>query len=148
MNYVPHKTMFSAAVAILPHVSSGPLLDLTEDQMKAAVGRAAQLARLLANEFAEGQWAPTIEAMPTIANVHNLPVGATGRPEWIRLPSPKGRCPYTGLSRSVLYSLITPSAANDYKTPVKCAHLRRRGAERGVRLISYDSLMAYLASKT
>lgn len=146
MSYVAPTTMFSAAVALLPHVSEIPLGDLNDEQMKMAVGRAAQLARLLANEFSQGSWSPTVAAMPTVANVHNLPVNSNDKPEWIRLPA-KGRCPHSGLSRSALYTLISPCEANDHRPPVKSAHIRRRGAERGVRLISYDSLMNYLSTQ-
>lgn len=146
MTYVAPTTMFSAAVALLPHVSETPLGDLNEEQMKMTVGRAAQLARLLASEFSQGSWSPTIAAMPTVADVHNLPVSANEKPEWIRLPA-KGRCPHSGLSRSVLYTLIAPCEANDHRPPVKSAHIRKRGAERGIRLISYDSLMTYLSTQ-
>ena len=67
------------------------------------------------------------------------------KPEWIRLPSPKGRCPHTGLSRSTLCELAVPSEANDGVPPVRSVVVRKRGAIRGIRLISYDSLMAYLS---
>ncbi len=68
------------------------------------------------------------------------------RPEWLRLPQPGHRCPYTGLSRSTLNELTIPGLANDNRPPVKSVVLRKRGAMRGIRLISYDSLMAYLDS--
>ena len=67
------------------------------------------------------------------------------RPEWVRLPSPKGRCPHTGLSRSTLCELSVPCEANNGMPPVKSVVVRKRGAIRGIRLLSYDSLMAYLA---
>ncbi|PTY08009.1 hypothetical protein DB347_07015 [Opitutaceae bacterium EW11] len=66
--------------------------------------------------------------------------------EWLRLPAPGRRCPFTGLSRSTLNELTIPGPANNRKPPVKSVVLRKRGAQRGIRLISYDSLMAYLDS--
>ena len=66
------------------------------------------------------------------------------KPEWVRLPAPGARCRFTGLSRSTLNELTIPGPANDGNPPVKSVVLRKRGAMRGIRLISYDSLMAYL----
>ena len=71
---------------------------------------------------------------------------SNNRPEWIRLPQPSRRCPHTGLSRSTLNELTIPGPANDNRPPVKSVVLKKRGAMRGIRLISYDSLMAYLES--
>lgn len=68
------------------------------------------------------------------------------KPEWIRLPQPGTAEPYTGLKRSKLNELILPSDLNSHKPPVKSICLRNRGQKKGVRLISYDSLMAYLHS--
>jgi hypothetical protein len=73
---------------------------------------------------------------------------ATIKPEWVRLPTPGSRCPFTGLSRSTLNELTIPGPANDGTPPVKSVVLRKRGAVRGIRLISYDSLMAHLESLT
>ena len=67
------------------------------------------------------------------------------KPEWLRLPARGARCPYTGLSRSTLNELTIPGPANDGRPPVKSVVLRKRGALRGIRLISYDSLMRYLS---
>lgn len=61
------------------------------------------------------------------------------QPEWLRLPKPGTLCPHSGLSRTVLYQLCK---ANKIKSTV----LRQRGASRGIRLISFDSLMTYLRS--
>ena len=145
MNLVSRPTLFSAAVELLPHIVTGPLGGLNEDEELQAVQRAARLARLLAKEFSEGAWAPTIAPLPR----HDVELQATGQeknPEWIRLPT-KGKCPYTGLSRGAIYNLVGASKVNGYKPPVKSIVLRHRGAARGVRLISYDSLMDYLASE-
>ena len=67
------------------------------------------------------------------------------KPEWVRLPAPGKRCPYTGLSRSTLNELTIAGPVNDGVPPVKSVVLRKRGALRGIRLINYDSLMQYLA---
>lgn len=64
--------------------------------------------------------------------------------EFIRLPKPKTNCPYTGLSRTGLYNLTVPCAANgnNPKVPAKC--LKTAGTLRGVWLIPYAKLLAYL----
>ena len=67
------------------------------------------------------------------------------KPEWVRLPAPGNRCRFTGLSRSTLNELAIAGPANDGVPPVKSVVLRKRGALRGIRLISYDSLMRYLS---
>ena len=71
---------------------------------------------------------------------------ATNKPEWIRLPQPGSKCQFTGLSRSTLNELAVSSVANDYNPKVASTLLRKRGAMRGIRLINYDSLMAFLNS--
>lgn len=75
----------------------------------------------------------------------SAPRTAPTKPEWLRLPAPRARCPFTGLSRSTLNELTIPGPANDGTPPVKSVVLRKRGALRGIRLISYDSLMNYLS---
>ncbi len=70
---------------------------------------------------------------------------ASAKPEWLRMPGRGKRCPFTGLTKATLYNLAVPNAANERCPPVKSVVIRKRGALRGVRLISYDSLMAYLA---
>ncbi len=72
------------------------------------------------------------------------PGDSIDKPEFIRLPLPGRRCPFTGLSRTTLCELTIDSPANGFKAPV-CSHvLRKRGALRGIRLIDYDSLIGYL----
>ena len=66
------------------------------------------------------------------------------KPEFIRLPLPGGRCRYTGLSRTTLCELAIPSPTNEFRPPVKSVLIRKRGAQRGIRLINYDSLLDYL----
>jgi len=70
----------------------------------------------------------------------------TEKPEWLRLPQPGSKCPFTGLSRSTLNEICIDGPVNGHKAPVKSVVLKKRGAMRGIRLISYDSLMAYLDS--
>lgn len=70
--------------------------------------------------------------------------GESAKPEWLRLPAPGSRCRFTGLSRSTVNELTIPGPANDGTPPVKTVFFRKRGALRGIRLISYDSLMGYL----
>ena len=67
-------------------------------------------------------------------------------PEFIRLPKPGTRCPFTGLSRSGLNNLILPTEVNGHKPPVRSVCLRNRGAMRGTRLIVFDSLIQHLRS--
>ncbi len=81
----------------------------------------------------------TLSPLPAAASLE-----AT-KPEWVRLPAPGARCRFTGLSRSTLNELTIAGPANDGVPPVKSVVLRKRGAVRGIRLISYDSLMGYLA---
>ena len=74
------------------------------------------------------------------------PASATStpsQPEFIRLPK-RGRCPITGLTRSKLYDLISPSEDNDFKPPVKSVSLRKPGQIKGTRLIVCQSLLDYL----
>ena len=65
------------------------------------------------------------------------------QPEYIRLPK-SGPCPITGLTRSKLYDLISPSEDNGFKPPVKSVSLRKPGQIKGTRLIVRQSLLDYL----
>ena len=65
------------------------------------------------------------------------------QPEYIRLPK-SGPCPITGLTRSKLYDLISPSEDNGFKPPVKSVSLRKPGQTKGTRLIVLQSLLDYL----
>lgn len=58
----------------------------------------------------------------------------TLKPEWIRVPE---AVRVFSLCRSSLYELIAAGK-------IKSTCLRKRGAVRGIRLISYDSLAAYV----
>jgi len=59
------------------------------------------------------------------------------KPEWIRVPD---AVHVSGISRSSLYELFADGE-------IKTACLRKRNALRGIRLINYDSLMAYIESQ-
>ena len=82
------------------------------------------------------QWA---ERAPLSASDHS-----PHHPEFIRLPKAGSLCPRTGLSRSKLNELILPSPLNRFHPPVRSVSLRNRGQVKAVRLVVFDSLMAYL----
>lgn len=63
---------------------------------------------------------------------------------YLRLCRPGERCPVSGLSRSTLAELVRPCERNDYCPPVESRLLKRKGAQRGVLLISKHSLLAYI----
>ncbi len=65
---------------------------------------------------------------PAVSTTH------ASKPEWLRIPD---AIRIFGICRSSLYELI---AANK----IKSTSLRKRGAIKGIRLISYDSLAAYI----
>ncbi len=73
-------------------------------------------------------------------------VGTPVLPEFIRLPKAGIQCQYTGIPRSTMNGLILAGPHNNFNPPVKSVVLRRPGNTRGVRLIVYASLMAYLHS--
>ncbi len=65
-------------------------------------------------------------------------------PEFIRLPRPKTRCPYTGLARTTLDELVVPCHRNSFRPPVKSKVLKQPTAIRGIRLVHFRSLLDYL----
>lgn len=65
-------------------------------------------------------------------------------PYTIRLPKTGEYCRYSGLSRSGVNQIILPCEANDFKPPVKSFRLAREGNIKGIRLIVWASLKAYL----
>ncbi len=71
-------------------------------------------------------------------------VETSSKPVFLRLPQAGQRCPYTGMSRSGLNSLILPGPLNAGRPPVRSFVLRQKGARHGVRLIDYESLAAYI----
>jgi len=67
-------------------------------------------------------------------------------PVYTRIPPVGGRCPITGMSRTNMLRLIYPCAENGHKPPVRSFALKKKGAFRGTRLISVESLIAYIES--
>ena len=59
------------------------------------------------------------------------------RIEFFRLPAPKKRDPFFGLSRGWYYKAADAGE-------IKLVAVRRRGALRGVRLVVYDSVADYI----
>jgi len=138
--YTPRSALFAAAVHFLPHVVPKSLGQLDEAEERAALSHAIRLAK----ELSVGGW--TVAPLPSLKEVlEQASPRPSVRPEWIRMPA-KGKCPYCGLSRSSLWLMVSPSAANGYRSPVQSVVLRRKGNTRGPRLIHYESLMAHIAS--
>ena len=76
-----------------------------------------------------------------------LPKQNAPTPKFIRLPKAGTTCPYTGLTRAVLNTLILPTADNGHVPPVRSFCLRRfADAKKGVRLIEFESLIAYIVA--
>ncbi len=73
---------------------------------------------------------------------------AVTTPEFVRLPRPGFRCSVTGLSRSTLNELVLPSAANEFRPPVRSHVLRKSGSLRGIRLISLRSLLDHIQAQS
>jgi len=143
----PRIAMFNASVALLPQYVTRPLGKLEKTEQSAVFHQAVSAARELLKLCDYGGDALTTADLKSAVVAATEPVSATTKPEWIRLPE-KGRCPYTGLSRSVLYNLVAPCAENGHKPPVRSVSLRRKGCVRGVRLIDYRSLLAFLDSQS
>lgn len=72
----------------------------------------------------------------TLSATITTPSG-TVAPAFVRMPPPNGACPLTGLKRGALYAL-----AREGK--IKTATIRRKGSNRGIRLINVASLLAYV----
>jgi hypothetical protein len=66
------------------------------------------------------------------------------RPSFIRLPGEGEYCPHTGFSRTGLYRLTVPCKANGFNPAVPAKALRKPGNLRGIWLIPYEPLIAYL----
>jgi len=64
----------------------------------------------------------------------NHPAKQNLKPEWLRIPE---AVRIFGVSRSTLYEWISAGA-------IKSTALKKRGALRGIRLLSFDSLAAYI----
>jgi hypothetical protein len=70
------------------------------------------------------------------ANLARLSLGEiqSVQPEWLRLPMASR---LTGLSRTFLFEQITLGT-------IVSKHLKRPGKSRGIRLVSYRSLMSFI----
>ena len=68
----------------------------------------------------------------THAAIHQL--NQSLKPEWLRTPE---AVRIFGISRSALYELIAAGT-------IRSTALKKRGAVRGIRLISYDSLASFI----
>lgn len=68
----------------------------------------------------------------------------TPAPEFIRLPKDKQNCPITGFRRTGLYRLVVPCKANNFRPAVPAKCLRQPGNLRGIWLIPFAPLLAYL----
>lgn len=143
----PRIAMFQGAVSLLPHFTSRPLSELSKDEQRNVFTQAVFAARQLMKLCDYGESELTVADLRATVAAATEPKSPTTKPEWIRLPN-KGRCPYTGLSRSMIYTLVSPCDENGHKPPVRSVSLRRRGNARGVRLIDLQSLLQYLESKT
>jgi hypothetical protein len=70
-------------------------------------------------------------------------------PPIIRLPPPRGRCPYTGKSRTALVELIAPCERNGFKPAIQAIYEKsHRHAQRGTWSIPSATLFRYLLSLT
>ncbi len=67
-----------------------------------------------------------------------------GIPAVFRIPA--DHCSSTGLSRTYIYGVTTPSPANDYNPPVAAYEIKKPGAKRGVRLINGASFCQHVRS--
>ncbi len=76
---------------------------------------------------------------PAPADATPAPLALLQRPEFIRLPT-KGHCPWSGLCRSALYDLVKQGK-------IKSVSMRKRGSDKGTRLILLSSLLEYLHSQ-
>lgn len=83
---------------------------------------------------------------PALRKVPTMPSPPSSTVEFLRLPPPGSRCQVTGLSRASLNALILPSSENGYCPPVKSFSLKRKGSRRGIRLIDFESLSAFIRS--
>jgi hypothetical protein len=72
--------------------------------------------------------------MGKISTTNSKPSYPYIKPEWVRVPEAVN---VSGLSRSSIYELIGSGKIKSFSN-------RARGSQRGIRLISYDSLIDYL----
>ena len=96
------------------------------------------------NYTLEKQSAGTTEKNSAPPNAIAVHVAQTIVPTYLRVPKPGQLCPWSGLSRSKMLTLVLPSPANDWKPPVKSISLRQKGRRRGCRLVVYASLISVI----
>jgi hypothetical protein len=72
----------------------------------------------------------SLAAFQTIETIQGM------RPEWLRIPAGTR---VSGLSRTQLFNAI----AQGY---IRSVHIKRPGAEKGIRLVNFQSLMDYITS--
>jgi hypothetical protein len=70
---LPRHTIFSAAVALLPHDSRRPLEKISESEREAVAETAFAFAKLLADKCQSDFWGPTIEPVPSREGVMTPP---------------------------------------------------------------------------
>jgi len=68
------------------------------------------------------------------------------KPQYISIPRTGTKCSISGLSRSGIYNLISPTKANGHKVIVASSEVKLPGKKRGRRMICYESLMRYMRS--
>jgi hypothetical protein len=83
------------------------------------------------NELRNRQlYRPSLALLQSVEDIQQM------KPEYLRIPA---ACRFSGLSRSHLWAAMADGQ-------LKYVHVKQPGASKGVRLIKFDSLMAYLQS--
>ncbi|MEI8234765.1 MAG: helix-turn-helix domain-containing protein [Verrucomicrobiota bacterium] len=75
-----------------------------------------------------------MEHIQSNTNAVQVAAGTSTKPEWLRVPE---AVRIFGLCRSSLYELIAAGK-------IKSTCLKKRGALRGIRIVSFDSLNSYI----
>jgi hypothetical protein len=68
-------------------------------------------------------------------------------PDYVLLPKPGQKCPWTNLNRSELKFLIESSVENRFQPPVRSYFVRKFGAKTGYRVVDLNHLISYLSSR-
>lgn len=77
--------------------------------------------------------------------VLTLPADAVPKPVWFPMPGRGRTCAVTGLATSTLRDLVVRS--RESANPVRTRHLKAPDKSRGVRLVHYATLMAWLETQ-
>ena len=88
---------------------------------------------------AVAQHMESIEPSPT-----DEPEHVPGEPLYICLPPQGQQCPHSGLTRSKLNELVLRTRSNNFRPLVGSLNSCSPGKERGVRLVIWAGLKAYL----